>query len=107
MVITHENNVRFHPVAYLARAGVGRRIDRIENGTRPFLPRETRQTPCSIFRAAGQNLLWFRRGQGSYHHASLRRRLRWRGVPARCLDCAWPQPLRSIPARRSRSAGKR
>ena len=37
MAITHENNVRFDPIAYLARAGVGRRIDDLERNEAFFV----------------------------------------------------------------------
>ncbi len=52
-------NLTFDPISYLARAGVGRSIIEVKP-KRTSLPREIRQTPSFIFRAAGQNLLWFR-----------------------------------------------
>ncbi len=55
MLMTNRDNSAFDPAAFLAHAGLGRRIVDVKPN-QAFLSKEIRQTPSFIFRAAGQNL---------------------------------------------------
>jgi hypothetical protein len=94
MLMIDKNNSTFDLAAFLAHAGLDRRIVDVKRN-QTFLPREIRQTPSFIFRAAVQNLPSFRttakrlRSRFSPPGTSLER-----GPSRRCLGCACPRPLR-------------
>ena len=88
MLMTNKDNSTSDPAAFLAHAGLGRRIVDVKPN-QTFLSREIRQTASFIFRAAGQNLPWFRtkakRPPSRFSPPAIsleKSRLR------RCLDCA-------------------
>ncbi len=60
MLVTDNNNSTFDPVAFLAHAGLGRRIIEVKP-KQPFFTKEIEQTPSFIFRAAVQDSPSFRR----------------------------------------------
>ena len=97
----------FDIAAFLAKPGLGRRTIELKR-SRPFSPREIRQTPYSIFGRPRQNHRRFSDRQRGHDTLSLRWRICWRTVACgnpRAAPVLPPPP--STTARRSGSAGRR
>ena len=108
MLTTDNGNATFDPAVFLAHAGLGRRIIELRPNGDLFHPGRSGRLRLLSSERPGKTHRGFAERQRGHHHASLRRRLRWRGVSR---GGAWaapvPRPPPSTPAWRSRSRGKR
>ena len=95
-------NAKFDAAAFLASAGLGRRIVQLKP-QQPSFRRETAQTPFSIFRRAAQNSLSFRQtAKKPLSRFFVPETSSEKSPSQEWWDCAWPLPLRLPPVLRSR-----